>query len=144
MFTRNETDVLIIRKIEDPDKILKYGYVDFGGLGEYDPEIYEEVLLAELPQGYQMIKEKPIAMGKDLVLAIQKAFDNFDVATRLTVTGNMIAFQTLLNSETCNPLLKSDYDMIVLIAKASVSDEKIKALLLSTAKNWEEGVKFGI
>jgi len=71
MFTRNETDVLIIRKIEDPDKILKYGYVDFGGLGEYDPEIYEEVLLAELPQGYQMSKEKPIAMGKDLVLAIQ-------------------------------------------------------------------------
>jgi hypothetical protein len=41
-----------IRRKDDPLKVKSFGHVDIGGLGEFDPEIYEEVE-GELPEEWE-------------------------------------------------------------------------------------------
>lgn len=42
-----------IRLKSDPLKVLSYGYVGPGGLGDFDPELYEEVE-GDLPEGWEL------------------------------------------------------------------------------------------
>lgn len=65
--------MLVIRKKDNHKQIKASGYVSTGGLGEFDPSIYEEIELDELPEGWETAVEKPIAKGKDLLNYLIKA-----------------------------------------------------------------------
>lgn len=46
-----------IREKSNPLRILAWGYVGANGLGEFDPDIYEEITgVSSLPLGYSMIE----------------------------------------------------------------------------------------
>lgn len=44
----------VVRRKDDHLKILKAGYVAPGGLGEFDTDIYEEVTLDAMPEGFTL------------------------------------------------------------------------------------------
>lgn len=59
-----------IRLKSDPLKILASGYVGQGGLGEFDPDVYEEVE-GELPEGYEKLNPvEPSKMAADAFLSL--------------------------------------------------------------------------
>lgn len=65
--------MLVIRKKDNHKQIKASGYVSTGGLGEFDPLVYEEVELDKLPEGWEQAVELPIATGKDLLNYLIKA-----------------------------------------------------------------------
>lgn len=72
-----------IRKIDEPDKLLAFGYVDSGGLGKV-PDGFEEIE-SPLPQQYSLIKlkgkeEKIIEKAKQI-----SASARLDIYLALTV-----------------------------------------------------------
>lgn len=42
-----------IRRLDNPLKIRSFGWTKAGGLGEFDPTVYEEIE-GNLPEGYEM------------------------------------------------------------------------------------------
>ncbi len=66
--------MFVIRKKENINQIKAWGYTaENGGLGDYDPSVYEEVELNSLPENYEIVKELPIATGKSFLEFMVKA-----------------------------------------------------------------------
>jgi len=143
MFKIDNGVLLVIRRIDQPNKILKYGNVYSGGLGEYDENIYEEVYMDELPADYEIEKEKQLAMGTALREALEGLFEGYEFEMRLLLVGIFLPIMTVLDTTTCNPLSKGDFETIQKITENSKElDKGIKELLLDAGKTWAENAIF--
>lgn len=75
MMDDDEMSIRAIRSKSNPNLILSFGATVKGGLGEFDPEIWEEVELEALAEDYEMYTPPPLAQGSDLVKLAQQAFN---------------------------------------------------------------------
>ena len=137
----------VIRKIDNNLIIKTYGYCEAGGLGEFDPLIYEEVELEELPDDYTIEEMAKTAQGKDLIQYIENAFIGQSLETRIglqtlfTVTG----IKGILESTTCNPLSNSDFtEIVALVNNMQELDTQQKATFTTLATQWQETVVFQV
>jgi len=69
--------MLYIRKKSNPLILKSWGNVSSGGLGEYDTDLYEEVLADNLPDGWQ-----PEQAPKSLDMQLQNVYKSMPIATR--------------------------------------------------------------
>lgn len=171
--------MLVIREKSNHLSILAYGYVERGGLGEYDKEIFEEVELEKLPEGFLIHKKTPLAMGLDILALAQNAFEkenglvrsallhyfdsyplpvgyleklalDVETKTKLTVLakaqGNGTVHFSLLSwlqSTTCNPLSKADFDnLLAMLDLLPVELSNVKESYKLLAGEWAKSVKF--
>lgn len=66
--------MFVIRKKDNPKVIKAWGYtLKPGGLGEFDPDEFEEVNLDELPKDWEEYKEPPAATGEAFIEFLMKA-----------------------------------------------------------------------
>ena len=83
--------MLYIRKKDNPLLIKSWGNVEPGGLGEFDTELYEEVLADNLPDGWQT--ESP---PKSLDVLLQELYRSLPIALRALSAGDIKIAQTML------------------------------------------------
>lgn len=60
----------VIRLKTDKNQIVAFGYTNEGGLGKFDPNLFEEVELEALPENWVQYKEPPEARPETLKAAI--------------------------------------------------------------------------
>ena len=152
--------MLVIRKKENHLEIKSFGYVESGGLGEFDLDVYEEVELNELPEGWIQSAEKLQAQGKDLVQYIESAFQGQSLLLRGTLLNLFVNFplhadlasatgspylniKDLLLSATCNPLSQSDLDEVINIISTGQVSEETRNQFISLANTWAVDKRLG-
>jgi len=72
----------VIRKKNNPNIIKAYGYVEAGGLGDYDSTIFEEVQLDQLPESFEFYQEPPLLRGEDIKRFLVQQFQNQSLEER--------------------------------------------------------------
>lgn len=71
--------VHVIRRLDNPNRLLAWGYtLAPGGLGPYDPTVYEEAALAELPTNWQPEPAFPHALV--LLTQLRALFQDMPIA----------------------------------------------------------------
>lgn len=139
--------MLVIREKTNNLNILAWGYVQQGGLGEFDTSIYEEIELENLPEGWVKVKEKPIAQGKDLVsfIEIQLAnslgdFGGIEMMSKLKVVRDFLL------SSASNPITQERLNNCLLYIQQNkiamgITDAELQSI--GTLVNvWKQGVRF--
>ena len=79
-----------IRRIDEPLKVLASGYVEAGGLGTFDPLIYEEV---EGPPPVGAIRESRLAVAQKRAEGFNTLFKNLSVGDRILLYPAKLALQ---------------------------------------------------
>lgn len=139
--------MLVIREKTNNLNILAWGYVQQGGLGEFDTSIYEEIELDELPEGWVKVKEKPVAQGKDLVsfIEIQLANSLGDFGG-IELIGKLKIVRDFLLSTASNPISQERLNNCLLYIQQNKIAMGITDAELITIGNlvnaWKEGVRF--
>ena len=83
--------MLYIRKKDNPLMIKSWGNVEPGGLGEFDTELYEEVLADNLPPGWQ--SELP---PKSLDVLLQELYRSLPIALRAVSAADIKIAQIMI------------------------------------------------
>lgn len=134
--------MLVIRKKNNHKQIKASGYVSTGGLGEFDPTIYEEVELDELPEGWEQAVELPIATGEGLIRFINETTESsLNNQKAFVVVSKLPAFLLFLQQARCNPMSRQTFDDIKALFETGFSDGE-KVLLSGLIDKWTETVRF--
>lgn len=135
--------MFVIREKNNPKKILRSGFtLRMGELGEYDSSIYEEVELNELPQGWEQVKEKPLAMGTDLIRFINERTEAaLDDLTAFGIVSKLKDFMIYCQQGRCNPFTQKTFNTILQTLDAVFQNVE-KKLIIDLTQEWAKSVKF--
>lgn len=134
--------MLVIRKKDNHKQIKASGYVSTGGLGEYDPLVYEEVELDELPEGWEQAVEKPIATGEGLIKFINETTESsLNNQKAFVVVSKLPAFLLFLQQARCNPMSRQTFDDIKALFDTGFQNGE-KTLLSQLIDSWTSTVRF--
>lgn len=116
--------MFVIRNKKNIKQILAWGYtLKKGGLGEYDPAVFEEVEVDVLPADYELYKEPPIATGSDLINFINEQTASLTENIAYDLINRLVPVERYLSQPRCNTLNKERYDTAL---------SKMNALLSAT------------
>lgn len=134
--------MLVIRKKDNHKQIKASGYVSSGGLGEFDPLIYEEVELDELPEDWEQAVELPIATGKGLIKFINETTESsLNNQKAFRVVSKLPAFLLFLQQARCNPMSRQTFDDIKTLFDTGFQNGE-KTLLSQLIDSWTSTVRF--
>jgi hypothetical protein len=134
--------MLVIRKKDNHNQIKSYGYVEKGGLGEFDSSIYEEIEIDELPEGWEQAVEKPIATGEGLIKFINETTESsLNNQKAFVVVSKLPAFLLFLQQARCNPMSRATFDDIKNLFDQNFENGE-KVLLSQLIDSWTETVRF--
>lgn len=128
--------IRIIRSLQDPLLIKAYGYVGPGGLGEFDPSLWEEVE-GELPDGYVMWSPKSLYDRCKALMDAEwiRQAEHGVVATPAQVQ-NILGFQAFLR-DACND--QSMYMVNTLIGGFVIDGLDLEQIRLALHAEAEKG-----
>lgn len=134
-----------IRLKEDPTVLKAWAPGRDTGLGDFDEAKFEVVELEELPSGWTSYTEKPLATGKEVVGMAETFFNaqDWEVRKNLQILFINTGIKPILESATCNPLTKSDFDLMVkdLEKLANINDQQ-RQIFLKLAQDYENTHQF--
>lgn len=134
--------MFVIRQKNNPNIIKSFGYTAKGGLGEYDPEVFEEVELEALPENYEMYQETPLAMGTDLIRFINERTEAaLDDLTAFGIVSKLKDFMIYCQQGRCNPFTQKTFNTILQTLDAVFQNVE-KKLIIDLTQEWAKSVKF--
>lgn len=127
--------MFVIRQKGNPKALKAWGYTTApGGLGNYDPEEFEEVEVEDLPKGFELYKEPPSATGeafRQLLLAEIKEgrINNFTEDTLADFNIALASFYPVLQQiDALNGGFKSSRQLQIYMTKFfTIFESKLKS-----------------
>jgi hypothetical protein len=117
-----------------------YKYIN----GVLTPLTPEEIATREAEELAESLRDKrPVANGKHLVSAIEKAFIGQPFLVRMQLQAIFAPIKNTLESQTCINLASNDFNAVLtLVATNSNLDDSQKQLFTALANDWKETVQF--
>ena len=116
--------MFLVRAIENPRIIKAWGYtLAPGGLGEYDPEVFEEVELDNLPEDWELWVEKPILDGPSIVRFLRDQFKTSSYAVRRGLISGLLADFVLLDGD--ESITEAEFEEGISLMKSSLQAQKV-------------------
>jgi hypothetical protein len=126
-----------IRKKDNHNQFLAWGYTETGGLGEFDSTIFEEVELDSLPENYEMYKEKPLAMGKDLIKFLNDFNSGMNAEDIKNLLKKLVVTYILLENRPFNPFTEESFAFVLSDLDSTLNGDAqlVKQICLGWAKD---------
>ena len=104
----------------------------------------EEIATREAEELAESLRDRrPLANGKSLVSAIEKAFIGQPFVVRMQLQAIFAPIKNTLESQTCVNLASDDFDAVLgLVAASPDLDDSQKQLFTALANGWKETVQF--
>ena len=124
-----------IRLKSNPNIVLASGYVGPGGLGEFDPELYEEVE-GELPEGWQQYRE-PTLLDR-----LKEIFNSMDDDIRGVFLPSKTSVWLELGAEDPDMKAVEAHIRLTPLPPGAEELEAVRAVLLDAIRSHKEYINY--
>ena len=130
-----------IRKKDNHNQFLASGHAEPNKYSPFDSNVFEEVEIDYLPEGLEMVKEKPIATGKGLKAYLNEIESNMTDAQVEQLFVKMGSFYDLLDQSRFNPMTEAKKDSLIAVMNTKFTNGTAQ-ILTDYINAWKETVRF--